>query len=177
MNFLSENSVLKHKDYLRQLKLRYSVLEKSFPNLTACPLKEFAAKKLPYEIKSEAIKKRCEIELHELYFESFADKFYPSAVVKDMFGSEANFLYQIEAELMENYSSGFLLVFVNSRNKLSFQFGNELSDVFLKHTPLLAVDLWEHAYFDDYGFDRKRYLKSALSCLNFGKINDFYKIY
>ncbi|MBQ7333157.1 MAG: hypothetical protein IJW38_02275 [Clostridia bacterium] len=140
-------------------------------------MKEIAAKKIPYEIKNEAIKKRCEIELHELYFNSFTDKFYPSAAVKNIFGSEANFLYQMEAELMENYSCGFLLVYVNGRNKLSFQLGNELSDIFLKYTPLLAVDLWEHAYFDDFGFDRKRYVKIALSRLDFSKINDFYKIY
>ena len=176
MNFLSEETVLRHKNYLADLRLKYSVLEKSYPEILGLDIKEIDSLRLPSQVKREAISKKSEIILHELYFNSFSDKFYLSAAVKACYGSEANFLYEIESELMKSCSYGFLLIYADIRKRLKFVFGDELSDILLKNEPILAIDLWEHAYFSDYAFDRKRYVKGALLHLNLSKINDFYKI-
>ena len=37
--------------------------------------------------------------------------------------------------------------------------------------PALAIDVCEHAYFMDYGFDRERYLVSALPYLNVAELS------
>ena len=49
---------------------------------------------------------------------------------------------------------------------------DDLTGVFLKYDVRLAVDLCEHAYFYDYGFDKKSYLKAALSSLDLSKIEN-----
>ena len=38
-------------------------------------------------------------------------------------------------------------------------------------TPILAVDVCEHTYFMDYGFDKQRYLIQSLPYLNLAKLS------
>lgn len=40
-------------------------------------------------------------------------------------------------------------------------------------TPLIAVDVYEHAYFIDWGSDRKSYIQAYLKTLNWKKIDEF----
>ncbi len=177
MYFLSQENVLKHKDYLKDAKLRFSVLEKSYPLIKGLDLRGIESLRILREVKNEAERLKGEIILHELYFDSFSDKFYKCEAARNSFGSEANFLYEIETCVMKSAECGFVVVFFDGKNRLNFRFGADLTDVLMKYTPLLSIDVWEHAYFSDFGFDRKRYLKNALSHLNFDKINDFCKIY
>jgi len=175
MDFLSQDTQLKHREFLNQRRLQYSVLEKSYRSLAGCSLREIEGKRLPRDAKREAFSLKAEILLHELYFDSFSDKFTPSEAVKRFFGSEASFLYEIESSLRETRAVGFLLVYSDG-GKLKFSHIYDDFDILADAKPLLAVDLWEHAYFSDYGFDRARYIKNALLHLDFNKINDFYKI-
>ena len=177
MYFLSEENVLCHKDFLKEIKLKLSVLEKSCPAIKGLDLKDVSSLKLSREDKREALKLKSEIMLHELYFESFSDKFYSCEAARKFYGSEANFLYEIEREILKHDESGFLIVFFDTKKRLSFEFSNNFLEKLMNYTPILAIDLWEHAYFKDFGFDRKRYVKCALSQLNFDKINDFSKSY
>ncbi len=177
MRFLSSDNVLKHKEFLKDLKLKYSVLEKSYPSIKGLSLEEINRARLQNEERREILALRSKIILHEIYFDSFCEEFHPSEAVKKSFGSEANFLYEIEREILKNEEYGFLLVFFDRKNRLNFKVANDFTDVLLNGTPILALDLFEHAYFSDYGFDRKRYVKAALSQFNLNKINDFYKTY
>ena len=174
MKFLSNESIVRHKAYLHERKLLLSVLYKSSPEICGKGGVEIMRSKRTLKYGEEALELISEIELHELYFRSFSDLLAPSLPVRERFGSEANFLYELEM-LSRAERCGFLLVYADSKNKLSFCIENGYEILFSKIKPLLAIDLWEHAYFYDYGFDRKKYLKSALASLDFGKINDFYK--
>lgn len=40
--------------------------------------------------------------------------------------------------------------------------------------PLIVLDVYEHAYFMDYGSDRKAYIESFLQQLNWARANDLY---
>jgi len=42
-------------------------------------------------------------------------------------------------------------------------------------SPLVPVDVFEHAYYYDYGPDRGKYVDAFLGNLNWGKINELYK--
>ena len=176
MYFLSENNVLSHKEFLKELKLKLSVLEKSYSRLSGVKISELDSLRLSAEVRREALTLKSEILLHELYFDSFSEKFYSCEAARLAFGSEASFLYEME-EAAKAQSVGFLLIYIDSKGRLSFSIGEDLSRILARATPLLALDLWEHAYFTDYGFDRKKYLKAALLHLNLNKINEFYKIY
>ena len=159
MNFLSRESIIKHKGFLNELKLKYSVVEKSYPAIKGLGLKEIFALPISREVKREAIELKTDIMLHETYFNSFSDNLYKSEAVKKLFSSEAAFLYELEKEADISFSCGFLLVYSDKFGKLGFKFSNEPWELLMKNTLILAIDLWEHAYFDDYGFDRKRYVK------------------
>jgi Fe-Mn family superoxide dismutase len=41
-------------------------------------------------------------------------------------------------------------------------------------TPVIAMDVFEHSYFIDYGSDRKSYIQAFLQNLDWGKINKIY---
>lgn len=173
MNFLSHDNVLRHKEYLKDLKLKYSVLLKSYPEISGLDLRGIFNSRLAKEEKHEGLELLSNILMHELFFKSFCDSFSPSSAVKESYGSEANFLYEIEKEALERDDCGFIIVFFDRKNRLDFSFCKGFSEILVNVTPILSVDLWEHAYFGDYGFDKKRYVRQALSFLNFNKINEF----
>ena len=177
MNFLSRENVLRHKEYLKELKLKYSVLEKSYPELSGLSFREIAKARVSLDKRLECLELKSKIILHELYFDSFCESFRPSPYVKELFGSEATFLYEIEREVSKSEEYGFLVVFSDRKNKLKFELLDDYTELLLNSTPHLTIDLYEHAYFLDYGFSRKKYVKAALAQLNLNKINDFYKSY
>lgn len=40
--------------------------------------------------------------------------------------------------------------------------------------PLMAIDVWEHAYYRDYGPDRIKYIEGILSIINWKQVNENY---
>lgn len=174
-NFISEDNLLKHKEYLRHLKCVYSVLEKSYPAAQEKSIKDIAKMKMSGQVKEEFFDRKCDILLHELYFSSFSDFRTRCPALVEQYGSEANFLYEIEKSLFDTIDVGFFVIYINRKNKIDFIYGRDMKNIFIYETPILSIDLWEHSYFMDYGFDRKKYIRAAISNLNLNKINEFYK--
>ncbi len=173
--FLSKENILMHKGFLKNSKLLYSVFEKSYPRLKGLSAAEINRLNISANLKKEAIEKKTNIEVHELFFNSFSEKRVRCPEICASYGSEANFLYEIEKSANEIEDSAFIVIYVTSNKEPAFYCGKRFSNLFIKAYPCLAVDLWEHAYFTDYGFDRKKYIRSALSYLDFSKITDFIK--
>ena len=119
--------------------------------------------------KTEILELRSEIIAHELFFNSFAEPYKASKCVRRSHRSEASFLYELY-EKAKHCDSGFLLIY-KEREHVKCYVGREYCEVILKNTPLLALDLYEHAYFYDYGFNKDRYIERALSVLDLGKLN------
>ena len=167
--FLSAENIAFHKDYLKDLKLRFSVLVKSAPILKDLTLADVWRKLPRSDVKNDAIALLSEIAAHEIYFSSFSGKRAPCPPVRARWGSESAFLYELFLAVKET-RSGFLYVF--SGGEVSFSVHADGGFFFKGKTPVLAVDLFEHAYFKDYGFDRKRYLESAVFSLDLSKISE-----
>ena len=66
--------------------------------------------------------------------------------------------------------SGFLILYIDRYGKIQSYAGLNYVEVLTRYTPLLAVDLFEHSYFIDYGFEKEKYLSSALSNLNLSRL-------
>ena len=164
--FLSEENIALHKEYVRQMRLKYSILESSIPALHGADVLEISRLRLTRRDREDATALLSDIALHDIFFSSFAkEKYARSERISREFGSEAAFLNSLFV-LCKNSACGFLTVDKNSRAKVVL----DPRDAFCNGSPMLAIDLFEHAYFLDYGFDRERYLVLCLSYLDLSKL-------
>ena len=172
--FLSGESVALHEEYLAQLCLRRSALEKSEPRLSGASLADLARLPIGKDMRAEAAGLLGEIEAHELYFASFDEKHAFCPALRKYYGSENGFLYAVLTAAKEaaKRGSAFLAVGLDRAGKIAFADGTGASAM-LAVRPVFALDLCEHAYFTDYRFDKDKYLFRAVSYLNLRKCADF----
>lgn len=167
--FLSEDSVARHKEYIRQIRLKYSILQKSEILLKNHDIKEIPWQKLPTDIQTEAFLYLSEIELHDLFFSSFTDlTFLPLPEKCTGYANTQgllNHLYRLGCEGV----GGFLAVYKIGRKIIAKRLTPPYREL-LTIRPVLALDLAEHAYFPDYSFDKERYLLAALPHLDVSRL-------
>lgn len=112
---------------------------------------------------------------HELYFNSLTPDYKdPSAnmknLIKHSFGSEKE-LYSaiIDAGVGHNGSGWIWVVFNPEKNIEIMVTPNQETIDFDKYTPLLIIDLWEHAYYLDRQNERREYLSAIMKLLDWEK--------
>ena len=165
MKFLSDRSISQHKEYVKTLTHRLTALEKSAPEVIGKSLSEI--KKRHFLNKNDIIRLRAEIECHNIFFSSFGNMYQSSQCVKNTYTTEASFLYEL-LEAASETEKAFMGIYMK-RGVPQIALGNptELLNI---ETPILAVDLCEHAYFLDFGFSKREYLKNLLPYLNLSKL-------
>ncbi len=167
ISFLSENAYRLHKEYLNTLMLRYSILVKSEAQLFELGISDIKKhRRIKADVKEEAIELLSEIGAHELYFSSFCAPGTRSDPIRTAYGSESSFLYSTLRGAI-GFGEGYCFV-VKSANGIFALNTKSPKEIYLNDriTPKLCIDLYEHAYFADYGFARKEYLTAALSHIN-----------
>ena len=165
--FLGERAIELHKEYVEECRLRLSILGKSGYDIEGKRYPELYRARLG-DARGEILALSREVYLHELYFDSFCQGGATSATVKRDFRSTASFLYALERLAMSS-DGGFLLV---SRVGDGVDMTVSTSPLErMRGTPILALDICEHAYFIDYGFDKLSYVRGALSRLNLSKLD------
>ena len=127
---LSEDALNLHKEYLKKLKLKYSILEKSFPEVSGKSMRGIWGMKI--KERDEILALLRDIKSHELYFESFDREFQSSEAVRQRFRTEASFLYELY-EAATKADGDFLLVTVNSKGALDYEPLSEKSFLHLSH--------------------------------------------
>ena len=167
--FLSEENIKRHFDYLNTMSLKYSILEKSEPTLIGKTMTEISKMRLSRDIKADALHLLWYINSHKLFFKSFAVNPEKSELMLKKFSSRESFIYSL-FELAKGRENGFLFVYKNRGGDINVDISNQMGSAFLKWEPILALDLYEHAYFSDYLFNKERYLRAALSYLDTGKL-------
>ena len=169
--FLSEESIALHKEYLYALHLKYSILQKSVNDIKNKNIREIARQKLPRDVKNEAIELISEIVLHNTFFASFTNgRQVNSRRACKYYGSVAamlNALYSLSLKA----EGGFLCVFLRGERPISRIVTVSGYPAFSSE-PVLSVDLCEHAYFLDYGFDKRAYLLAALPHLDLSRLDE-----
>ena len=141
--FISEESLRVHKEYLSVLRMKKQ----------ACQTRR-EEKQIENEIRS-----------HELYFDSFRQDCVPCSRIKAGFASENHFCFLL-SEYIKNVGSGFLYIYPMPHSPFV---GYGIAQKHLLRA-VLAIDLCEHAYFIDYGFDFSAYVRAALSHLDFSRL-------
>lgn len=162
----SEENLDLHREYVRKLRLRYSILESFLPQLSGASPTDIFKLRLAKSDRYDALRLLSEIALHEIFFSSFCDRAHiRSDVLISRYGSEAA-CFDVLYRLSRDATHGFLVIFENGDATVV----TEYPGVFRRSPPVLAIDLCEHAYFLDYTFDRERYILACLSRLNTGRI-------
>jgi Fe-Mn family superoxide dismutase len=100
------------------------------------------------------------------------------AITKD-FGSFADFKSQFTDAATKQFGSGWAWLVVGKDGKLSIlatpnQDNPLMTKIGLSGTPILAVDVWEHAYYLNYQNKRKDYVEAFFNVINWEKVAEKY---
>ena len=121
-----------------------------------------------------------EIYNHDFYFDCIAQPSEPSGELADAlaqaFGGMENFKNEFLKRAMGLFGSGWCWLVCDERgvNLEIITTQNADTPIARGKIPLLACDLWEHAYYIDYQNARKSYVESFLRFADFGFASDAY---
>jgi Fe-Mn family superoxide dismutase len=102
-----------------------------------------------------------------------------AAITRD-FGSYTNFVTAFKNEATNQFASSWTWLVVDKYGKLKITSSQNQDNPLMKNalvpgTPILALDLWEHAYYLGYQYRRKNYIDSFFNIINWGKIGENYE--
>ncbi len=167
--FLTAENIKNHKEYMNTLFAKYMIYEKSISALKGKTPREISKMRLNREDKFKILSLLTEYLSHKSYFSSFAENNTRCPEIKKYFTSEDDFCYRV-IECAKKETGGFVYI-INDRNGTPcILHSSECTDIFINYTPVLALDLCEHAYFADYGYDKEEYIRRAAARLDISKL-------
>ena len=123
---------------------------------------------------------------HSLYWKCIAPKAegqpkdtLATAITKK-FGSFDNFASQFKGEASKQFGSGWVWLIVDKSGELQVtstqnQDNPLMRNALIPGTPILALDVWEHAYYLDYQYKRKNYIDAFFNIINWKKVGENYE--
>src|SRR5690554_5177933 len=103
-----------------------------------------------------------------------------SKAIDSTFGSMQNFKKQFNQEASSRFGSGWAWLIVTPQKKLAIlstpnQDNPVMDDAPVKGTPILGIDVWEHAYYLKYQNKRNDYLEAIWNVINWEEVNTRYE--
>ncbi|MFV8342734.1 superoxide dismutase [Flavobacterium sp. XS2P39] len=122
---------------------------------------------------------------HTLYWQCMAPKGggLPQDILAETittdFGSFENFATVFKNEATKQFGSGWVWLVVDKTGKLQVtstpnQDNPLMQSALIPGTPILALDVWEHAYYLDYQYRRKNYIDAFFNVINWKKVAENY---
>lgn len=122
---------------------------------------------------------------HTLYFEIIAPKAGGkpkdslATVIDRDFGSFESFKTQFSEAANKQFGSGWAWLVTDKSGKLQIttttnQDNPLMPNQVVSGTPILAIDVWEHAYYLSYQNKRKKYIDSFFDIINWKKVSEKY---
>lgn len=117
---------------------------------------------------------------HALFWELMTpEKTEPSAALaadlEATFGSFDDFKAAFTTAAASLFGSGWAWLVVNNDGKLEVtSTANQDTPISEGKTPILGIDVWEHAYYVKYRNVRPDYIKAFFSVINWNKVNELY---
>ncbi|MBF0819683.1 superoxide dismutase SodA [Streptococcus acidominimus] len=103
----------------------------------------------------------------------------PAALAADIaatFGSFEDFQAAFTTAATTRFGSGWAFLVVNKEGKLEvLSTANQDTPIMNGLTPILALDVWEHAYYLNYRNVRPNYIKAFFEIINWNKVNELYQ--
>jgi Fe-Mn family superoxide dismutase len=103
-----------------------------------------------------------------------------AAAIKKRFGSFENFTSLFKVEAVKQFGSGWIWLVVDKAGELQVTSTQNQDNPLMRNAlipgkPILALDVWEHAYYLDYQYKRKNYIDSFFNHINWTKVNENYQ--
>jgi Fe-Mn family superoxide dismutase len=123
---------------------------------------------------------------HSLYFKCMGPKAggepkdtLATAITKK-FGSYADFVNAFKDEATKQFGSGWVWLIVDRSGSLQITNTQNQDNPLMRNAtvpgkPILALDLWEHAYYLDYQYKRKNYVDAFFDVINWKKVGENYE--
>jgi len=123
---------------------------------------------------------------HSLYWKSIGPKAAQqpkdtlAAAITKKFGSFAEFTTSFKEEATKQFGSAWVWLIVDQSGNLQItstqnQDNPLMRNALVRGTPILALDLWEHAYYLDYQYKRKNYVDAFFKVINWSKVAENYE--
>ena len=122
---------------------------------------------------------------HTLYFDNLGTK---NTIPKDtlagsinkQFENFENFKTKFTDIAVKQFGSGWAFLIVNAKGELEITTSPNNDNPLMKNqlvsgTPILALDLWEHAYYLKYLNQRKKYIDAYFNIIDWNKVGDKYE--
>ena len=116
---------------------------------------------------------------HSLFWKSLKKGTTLQGTLKDAierdFGSVEAFKTEFEKAAATRFGSGWAWLVVNDEGKLEVvSTANQDTPISDGKKPILALDVWEHAYYLNYRNVRPNYIKAFFEIINWNKVAELY---
>lgn len=118
---------------------------------------------------------------HNLYWKSIHPTNHQKPIgnlknqIEKQYNSYENLLSLLKENALKIKGSGYTFLVIGNNNTLEIiNTKNQESPLLYGYLPILAIDLWEHAYYLNYENERARYLDNLEKVLDFTNANNIY---
>ncbi|MBO6417091.1 superoxide dismutase [Enterococcus gallinarum] len=94
--------------------------------------------------------------------------------IEETFGSFDDFKEEFKTAATGRFGSGWAWLVIKDGKLAITSTANQDSPLMDGQTPVLGLDVWEHAYYLKYKNVRPDYINAFWSVVNWDKVNDFY---
>jgi Fe-Mn family superoxide dismutase len=103
-----------------------------------------------------------------------------AVAITKKFGSFTEFTTSFKEEAAKQFGSAWVWLIVDRSGNLQItstqnQDNPLMGNALVQGTPILALDLWEHAYYLDYQYKRKNYVDAFFKVINWSKVAENYE--
>ena len=165
---------LHHDKHYAGYVLKLNEILKNYPNLQNMTLDELLIKtdELPNEAKTAIRNQAGGVYNHQLYFAGMnnveceipTDRL--ALAINSSFGSIEQFRAELTAAAINQFGSGYAWMILSDGKLEIIATPNQDTPLSLTVTPLLCIDVWEHAYYLQYQNRRADYVENWFNLIN-----------
>lgn len=116
---------------------------------------------------------------HNLYWKSIGEKTNPTGLleneINNVFGSFDNLFNELKTSALKIKGSGYVFLIIDRLGNLDIvNKSNQDTPLLDGSIPLLNIDMWEHAYYLNYEYDKSKYLDNIKEIMNFEYASEIY---
>ena len=155
---------------------------KNYPSLQNMTLEQLLIQTadIPNETKTSVKNNAGGVYNHELYFDCMnsSDCELPTdrlaLAINSAFGSIENFKAELTSAAVNQFGSGYAWLILSNGELQIIATPNQDTPISLTVTPLLCIDVWEHAYYLQYQNRRPDYIDNWFNLINWSYIGARY---